>query len=784
VQKRPFSALRRIEILDALGVTLAESRKEAIDGRASSGIEKEWREDEEFYQGFDDANRHEHAGSASSSKPTEAGRSTGLSEEEKKSKGSTVFPNITQPYVDAAAARVGDMLLPTDDRNYAFDPTPIPSLSALDEALPKLGEPVKPPPGVDPAAAMAIPPPPTMAPGGAAMPMPPMGGPPGMPPSGAMPPGMQPPQPKTPLEQALEKARIAVDKAQKSARESANMAQKQVDDWLAECQYHAELRKAIDDAARIGSGVMKGPVPVTRKSKKWQLDKVTGEYTMVLKEEIKPASFRVDPWNLFPDPACGETIHNGAFVWERDFLTAKRLQDLKGGKGKAAYIDSQIDAVIKEGPAKRNENDARRNVTDKKDLFEVWYFHGSVKGEDLEAAGCDGEELDPEKLYPVKVTMVNDRVIKAALNPLDSGEFPYDVLPWKQRPGMPWGQGIAREGRTPQRIVVAATRNMMDNAGASARPHKVMTDDIEQDGDPWTWRIASDASIADASKAMMFFLQPSQQGELMNIINWGLTMMERVTGMPMILMGLQGDVEETAQGRNIQNNNGNSVLRRIARLFDSKITEPHMRRYYAWLMEYSENEAAKGDFQIVARGSAALVERDIQNQALPQVMQMAMNPAAEMSIKKTRDELLKSWRFDPRAFDMTEDEKAARASQPPPVAPAVQAAQIREQGAKERTQMQEQAETQRTQMKLASAEKISDGEQAIDRMVAEIDAQLGAANLSAEERIAVNDAKVTLSGLVMKLREQRVLSASKGPQLVTPPTEPAGRAPAGEAYAA
>ena len=34
----------------------------------------------------------------------------------------TLLPNITRPYTDAASARVGDMLLPTDDRNWALKP--------------------------------------------------------------------------------------------------------------------------------------------------------------------------------------------------------------------------------------------------------------------------------------------------------------------------------------------------------------------------------------------------------------------------------------------------------------------------------------------------------------------------------------------------------------------------------------------------------------------------------------------------------------------------------------
>jgi hypothetical protein len=47
--------------LDALGESLAQSRSDAINAREQSGIEQQWIEDEEFYQGIDDANRNEHS---------------------------------------------------------------------------------------------------------------------------------------------------------------------------------------------------------------------------------------------------------------------------------------------------------------------------------------------------------------------------------------------------------------------------------------------------------------------------------------------------------------------------------------------------------------------------------------------------------------------------------------------------------------------------------------------------------------------------------------------------
>ena len=60
----------RQAMLDALGVTLAGNRSKAIMFRESSGIEQEWLEDEEHYEGIDDMNRWERR--AWKGKPPEA----------------------------------------------------------------------------------------------------------------------------------------------------------------------------------------------------------------------------------------------------------------------------------------------------------------------------------------------------------------------------------------------------------------------------------------------------------------------------------------------------------------------------------------------------------------------------------------------------------------------------------------------------------------------------------------------------------------------------------------
>jgi hypothetical protein len=759
----------RITILDALGASFTSKRKDAVSARASSGIEDEWQGDEEFNQGYDAANRHEFVNTAS--KPSE----TGTSSAPTRATGSTVFPNITQPHVDAISARVGDMLLPTDDRNYKMEPTPIPDMLEDEQNSMPMPVPMQPP----------------------------MQAQQGQPQQG-MP---QATAPLSPIAQATaDTARIKAEATRK-----AENAEKQIDDWLAECQYHSEVRKVIDDAAKLGSGVLKGPVPIKRKSNQWQKSD-DGTTTLVIIESIVPSSRRIDPWNLFPDPACGDSIHNGSYIFERDYLTSKKLEDLKGLPG---YIDSQIDLCLEEGAKGQEEPDSHAQSQTIKDQFEVWYVHATIKAEELLAAGCDCDET--VRTYPAILTMVNDRVIRASLNPLDSGEFPYDVIPWKRRPGMPWGSGLARQMRTPQRIVVAATRKLMDNAGQASGPQFVVRRGVKPENDRWEitphkiWVEDDDAS-SQGSAPFSSVVIPMLQVELMNIIQMGMKMAEDVTGMPMLMQGSQGSAPDTVGGMSILNNNANAVLRRIARLFDSCITEPHIRRYYNWLMEYGEDPETKGDFQIIARGSTALVERDIQSREMIGVLQLCLNPAYGKNPERAMDEFLKSRRFTPDAFDYTPEELQARKSQQPQPAPAVQVAQIRAQVDMAKTDKTIQKDMQIAQIEnqtaqhritvdtdrdtvMVNAEAQKNQQDAILRSrELEMKLQLAQLDYASKHQIKLEEVKAKLADTSMKLNVTKDLAIAShmmdnhrdktAQPVITPPIEPSGRAPNGQSYQA
>jgi hypothetical protein len=146
-------------------------------------------------------------------------------------------------------------------------------------------------------------------------------------------------------------------------------------------------------------------------------------------------------------------------------------------------------------------------------------------------------------------------------------------------------------------------------------------------------------------------------------------------------------------------NNANVVLRRIVKNFDDHITVPLLTRFYDWNMAYSKKAAIKGDFTVDARGSTALLVRDMQNQALVQLGQYMGNPMVSMMVNWDEwfREMLKANHIDTSRILKTEEEIRAaiqQLQQNPPKPPQVQVAEINAQTKMAVVQAEQQHEVQ------------------------------------------------------------------------------------------
>ena len=741
--------VERADRLNGLATHIAKLRDEAVAARKESGIEATWHDNEEAYLGIDDLTRNDFMAAKWAKPMTMEGgliKKTNPADSTK----ATAFVMVTARYVDAGTAKVCETALPVDGKPFTLKATPVPELSSASE---------------DSTPAEQI----------TGQPMP---GPDG-----------QPVAVKDLAKHQIEKAEKAAEKA--CAR---------IYDWMVEYKHPAEMRKVIFDGARIGTGVIHGPIPEPRKARVLRRDAQSGAVALEIVQKIKPAARWVDPWNFYPAPGCGEDIHRGGHAFEYDRMLAAELAGLSG----PGWIKPAILEVLKEGPNKVNLEQGNPHEPQHKKQFDVWHFTGKIARAAFEAANGDQAEELPEGVDEVQavVTLVNDRVVRAIRPVLESDNLPYRVFNWRRRAGHWAGVGVAEQVKTPQKIVNAATRAMLNNAGMSAGSQivSIMGALIPADGSNkitpdklWWLDPASAAGIDDVRKAFAAFEWPNKTPQLMSIVEYGFKLAEEHSSIPLITQGQSGDTTpDTFGGQQLQDNNANQLLRDVGFGLNDTVTTPLVDDFYEWLLlDPDVPDDEKGDYQVDTSGALAIIEKALQDQFIPQLVAASKDPAYELHPGRCMEALLRSKRLSPEQFQLTEAEKEAKAKQPPPKAPAVEAAEIRANAQVQVAQSRDQlmvekirVDTDRDTMHLQAQTERTAMER--EGMLEELRLRERIALLqyATQERISLQEAKVALARDTMKLTLQRELAGAdgEGPQVATPPTEPEGRAAPGRAY--
>ena len=709
---------KKAEKLQSFGSSLSGQRDEWIRSRSSYGVDKRWIEDEDQYNGKDNVNK------AASQMMTSVEQGYPVTTQGAKPHRSTVFIGMTRQKTNAAEARLADILLPTDDRNWGIQPTPNPELMGMSKdnqaAMDQQGQPVM---GED-----------------------------GQP----------------------ARVRDVVKAVLEMANKKAKAMETEIEDQLVECGYNGELRKVIHDSAVLGTGVIKGPIVTNRTRKAWQ--PVTDQegqtvHQVEIVQEIGPASFRVDPRNVWPDPGCGENIHNGKGIYEREQVTAKQIRDLAKQPG---FLKPQLRKVLEEGP---KQSATLREMTDEdqRDMarltYEMWTYWGEVDHDDLESAGVERGAKDELRTTSACVVMINNTVVKAFLNPLDGGDLPYDFFIWEKVAGSCWGYGIPYLMRSQQKVLNAAWRQMMDNAGVSSGPQIVIKPGAIQPADK-QWQLSARKiwyatdDIDDVRKAFSTFEFNSHQAELAGIIKMATELADAETGVPTIMQGEKGAAPDTVGGMQMLMNSANVVLRRLVKQFDDMATKPHIRRYYDYNMMYNEDEEIKGDFTIDARGSSALVVRDIQNQSFLNLLAAGANPVYGMYLdtQKLFEKALQAQHIDPAEVFKPEEEieqiKEAQkqaASQGPPPDPAMAVAQLRAQAEMQQVQARSQSDLQELQVRQAIAAQEAD----MQIMQLQMTREIEMLKLSNSQNISLEKIKAQLADTAMKERSRKELFAAE-----------------------
>jgi hypothetical protein len=623
-----------------------------------------------------------------------------------RAKGSEVFVNITRNKTNAAEARLQDMLFPTDDRNFGIYPTPVPELDYMSKMEPQTED----------------------------------------------------------QQTAIEAARSIVSQA----TESALQMQDTIDDQLLESRYHIKARDIIHDACQLGTAIIKGPVIVGRTKKRWDV-MPDGMSMLQVVEALEPTVERIDPWDFYPDMSA-KTISEAEFVFERRRLSKKQLRDMANLPG---VLVSQLREIVKTSAksthiAKDFTDDIRNitgiNTVGEGNKYEIWEYHGPVsKSELIDAMRMSDDEVDEEEIDELNdeveatVFFSGDRVIKVAVNPMDSDERPFAVFNWEKDESSIFGFGVPCLMRSAQRVINASWRMMMDNAGLSVADQLVINKELLYPADG-TWDMTPKKiwylrdKTRSVQEAFASFATPSHQVELANIFSMARQLADEETNLPLIAQGEMGQhTTKTSSGMAMLMNSSNIVLRKAVKNWDDDITRPLITRFYDWNMQFNERADIKGDFSIEARGSGALLVREKQQENLMIYSNLSM---AVPEFAKRRDwaeldrEIAKSLElpYDQITLDaqeIAEMEEEQRAMQEQ-MMQMQQAGGGTDQLKAELAQVELQLKSQKLQLEAQKAQAGIQQDQAEMQMKSQIEAaklQLEARKLELQERIQLAQLK-------------------------------------------
>nr|DAJ38433.1 MAG TPA: Portal protein [Caudoviricetes sp.] len=504
---------------------------------------------------------------------------------------SKVFVGYTRAKTDAWTAQMTDMLFPSDDKNYSISPTPMPSIANMakqnDNGNPQMAA-------------------------------------------------------------QIDNARAIMQQA----KERAEAMEKLIDDQLLECDYAAEARLCLHYAAVLGTGILRAPIVDVVESKVWSEDAM-GQWNGEIITKTIPAARLVLPWDFVPDMTAS-TIKDCQFVFERSYVTKKQLQAL--AKNPYYLKDNVLELCELDGSDTKTASSDMDGYVDtlrtlsgletqsKDNRYELWTYHGGIPLSVLESANSqlgEGNKLniptDEEskaanlEIDGVIVMAGNGKILSVNLNPLDSAEYPYSIYTCEPDVCCVFGFGIPYLCRDAQEILNTAWRGMIDNGVLGIGPQAVVNSSVLSpvDGNwelsPYKlWR-TNDRSTAnaqfEAQRAFGIFDIGSRQAELANIIQLSKSFMDEESGLPMIAQGEQGQVTPTLGGMSMLMNAANAVRRRQVKEWDDAVTKPLIRRFYEYNMAMSDDPNIKGDMQIVARGTSALLVKETQTAQIIDIFQ-------------------------------------------------------------------------------------------------------------------------------------------------------------------
>lgn len=433
-----------------------------------------------------------------------------------------------------------------------------------------------------------------------------------------------------------EKAAYFKDIAQKHADKLAATAtqrmEKKIEDLMAEGGWREAFTAFLSDIASYPAGIMKGPAVERVPGLRWRND------TLQNVDRLRYRMKRVHPLDFYPSPNS-TTPQDGLYVIERARLTKHDLMKCIGVPG---FNELAIRSVVDNAPGGHKESvttDAERASMEATDRghgsaadsrFDTILYYGRIEGRLLEKHGI--EVPDGQAQYEAEVWVCRDTVLRAMLNPHPLGTRPFFVGSFEKVPGSIWGRGLPQIIRDIQRVCNAAARSLVRNMSYASGPVG------EYDSD----RLANEDNIDQVRPFRLYAvtsdpLMPGQQGpairwhkidsnaaELLKVYDHYAKLADDASGVPAYVLGNPqvAGAGRTLGGLSMLMGNAAKGVKLVIAGIDRDVIEPVITSFYVLLMMFDPDRTIKADVNVVARGSAGLLQRELSQARAVETLQM------------------------------------------------------------------------------------------------------------------------------------------------------------------
>jgi 5-methylcytosine-specific restriction endonuclease McrA len=363
----------------------------------------------------------------------------------KQSNGTNIYMMITDVKCRALEGWLKDIMLPSGEKPYSIDPTPIPDIppqlvqkatqAFVQDYMGRVAQQA----GVDPATlpAEAI--------------------------------------SEDDFRQAAEQFKDELlAQVREQAKKDADAIENNVDDELTEGKWYECLSEFIEDFATYPTAFMEGPIYRKRSVLAWEPIQGTMMSRITVAEKIVKEYDRVDFFDVYPAPGA-KTVQDGDLCIRKRY-TRRDLDALRGVEG---FDSDAIDQILKQYARGYREwvaydteiadlHDRPNETQDPEGHIDGIKFFGSVQGFMLREWGMSVEEIpDPYREYPVIAYLVGTYVIGARLNPHPLGRRNIYKASFRNKNGSIWGKAPAEVMRDNQNICNSAARAMCNNAAVA-----------------------------------------------------------------------------------------------------------------------------------------------------------------------------------------------------------------------------------------------------------------------------------------------------------------------------